>query len=94
MFSRAEVRIDAGAVRQHAQAPGRLQGRVDRAVPVDERVPGIGPEHRVQHAQRGGLAGAVGPEEAGDAAVWRAQTDVAHGRDRAEVLVEVSGLDH
>ncbi len=94
VLARRQVRIDAGAVRQHPEAPGGLQGRAHRAVPVDERIPRIGPQHRVQHAQRGGLAGAVGPEEPGDAAVRRAQTDVAHGRDRAEVLVEVRGLDH
>ena len=94
VFARAEVRIDAGAVRQHAQAPGRVQRRADHAVPVDERIPRIGPEHRVQHAQRGGLAGAVGPHEAGDAAVGGAQTHVAHGRHRSEVLVQLSRLDH
>ena len=48
-----------------------LQRRVHRAVPVDEGIAAIGPEHRVEHAQRRRLAGAIRAEQPGDAAVPR-----------------------
>src|SRR3546814_5690003 len=56
---------------------------------------------RIQHAQRGCLAGAVGPEQAGDFTVARLEADIVD-RDHGglvlalagEGLAEVFGNDH
>ena len=48
-----------------------------------------GRQQRREHAQRGGLAGAVGTEEAEDLAGFDAQVDAGHGFDRAARDVKV-----
>ena len=58
----------------------------------------FGLHQRVEHAQGGGLAGAVGTEQAGDLAVVGGEAHVVHRGDRTglagEGFVEVAGLDH
>jgi hypothetical protein len=67
----------------------------------DRRLAAVGLDERGQHAQRGGLAGAVRTQEAEDLALADGQVDAAHGLDglllapRAglERLSQFSGLD-
>ena len=58
----------------------------------------VGRHQGVQHAHGGGLAGAVRPEQAGDAAILGAEADIGHRLDTAgagvEGLVQVVGDDH
>src|SRR6185369_5376230 len=61
-----------------------------------------GRQQRCHHAQRGGLAGAVGPEQRGDAAIGGVQSDALHSRDGAglapapqhEALVQLLDANH
>jgi hypothetical protein len=54
MFSaRREIAVDARAVGQHTDSRGARRG--DRAATlfaVDDRIAGVGLQHRIQHAQR------------------------------------------
>src|SRR5690606_41290331 len=69
-----------------------------RVDPVDLDLAAVRAHQRVEHAQGGGLAGAVGAEQAGDLAVAGLEAHAGHGLHRAgagpEALVEVSGDDH
>ena len=53
---------------------------------VDEHAPALRAHQRVEHAQRGGLAGAVGAEQAGDLAVAGGEADIVDGDDAGLVL--------
>ena len=76
------------------------QGIHRHVLAVDEHAPAFRPHQRVEHAQRGGLAGAVGAEQAGDLAVARFEAHVVDGDDRpslalaGEGLAEMFGDDH
>src|SRR6185312_11679278 len=61
---------------------------------IHQHLPGIGLHQRVQHAQRGGLARAVGTEQTGDLAVARGEGDAVDGLHFAEGLVQVFYFDH
>ena len=47
-----------------------------------------------QHAEGGGLAGAVGPEQAEDLAAAHLEVDVVDGGEGAEFLDQLLDLDH
>ena len=76
VLARGELRVDAGAVRQHAD-PARAPraGRTATSTPSTAARAGVGREHGVEDAQRRGLAGAVRAEQAGDAPVPRLEAD-------------------
>jgi len=59
VLSRREIAVDAGAVGQHTDRAARGEGIGPHALAVDERIAGVRLQHRVQHAQRGGFAGAI-----------------------------------
>ena len=59
----------------------------------DRRAAGRGLEQRGEDADGGGLAGAVGPEQAVDGAVGDGEVDAVDGLDVAEVLDEAVGDD-
>src|SRR4249919_1065959 len=69
---------------------------------IDQHAPAFRMHQRVEHAQRGGLAGAVGAKQAGDFPVARLEADVVdrdHGRRLAfsgagECLAQVFCNDH
>src|SRR5690606_2101789 len=61
---------------------------------VDADLAAIGFHQRVEHAQRGGLAGAIGPEQTGDLAVMCGETDAIDSLDLAEGLVQIVDLKH
>ena len=81
-------------MREHAQPPPALARPRHDVDAVDRGRAAIGREHRVEHAQRGRLAGAVGPKQSGDLAVGRLEADVLDGRHLAEGLVQAAGDDH
>ena len=56
-------------------------------------MPGVGLLEAEEHAQRRGLAGAVGAEEAGDRAGLDGEAEVGDGPDLAEGLGESADLD-
>ena len=94
MLAPCEARIEAAHVGQHADAalhPAPVEMRIDA---VDQGIAPVGGEHGVDEAQDGGLAGAVGADDAGDLAVARNEADAADGMDAAERLVKVANLDH
>ncbi|KAG1255890.1 hypothetical protein G6F68_010044 [Rhizopus microsporus] len=98
VLARGQALVDAARIGQHAKmAPHfhRVAGGVD-AVDADAAL--VGCHQRVQHAHGGGLAGAIGAEQAGDLAIGGTETDVGHRLDAAgagvEGLVQVVGDDH
>jgi hypothetical protein len=63
-------------------------------VPADAgRAAGRGDETR-EHAHGGGLAGAIGAEEAEDFTGFDREAEVIDGQDAVEILAEVLRLDH
>src|SRR5690606_34615162 len=94
VLARAEPFVEAARVRQHPEAAayrGGITGGVDA---VDAHGAAVGPHQRVEHAQRGGLAGTVGTEQAGDLAVARAERDAVDRDDVSEGLAQAGCLDH
>ena len=51
-------------------------------------------KQRIEHPQRSRLAGAVRPEQSGDAAVFRGECDAVDCFDLAERLVQVLDRNH
>ena len=68
-------------------------GVVVKRVPVEEHLARIGGEHTEGDAHRGGLAGAVGADEAVHLAVVDGKTHAVEGLDVAEALVQVLDFD-
>jgi hypothetical protein len=65
------------------------------SMPSMQALPLSGVKHAVQHAQAGGLAGAVGAEQTRDLAVARGEGHVVRRLDAAEMLAsEAHCLDH
>ena len=62
-------------------------------VPEHPGAAGVGAQQRREHADRGGLAGAVGAEHAVDRAGAHGQIDTVDGARPAEGLDETGGLD-
>src|ERR1044071_9201524 len=56
---------------------------------VDQGAAAIRFQHGVEDAQRGGLAGAVRPDQPGDLAIARGEADAAHGLHVAERLPQI-----
>ena len=94
VLARGEIRIDTGSVRQHPHQPAGRERLADRAGAIDQSVARVRHQHRIEDPERGRLAGAVGAEQSGDAAVARAQRHVADGLDRTEILLQVRGFNH
>ena len=76
------------------EAPRGLERRVHGAVPIDEGIAGIRPQHRVEHAQRGRLAGAIGAEEPGDAPVAALSRLTSRTAVTRRSAWQMRGLDH
>src|SRR6185437_10191442 len=89
-----EPLVQAARIRQHAELAAHRQ-RIDRGVDaVHQHLAAIGFHQRIEHAQRGGLAGAVGAEQAGDLAVAGGEADAVDGFHCAEGLVQIPDFDH
>jgi len=72
----------------------RRVGQLDERSPVDGRRTAIGSHQPDDHLQRGGFAGAVGPEKTGDGPGFAAQRDVADDRYLLVALGESGCRDH
>jgi hypothetical protein len=72
----------------------RRVGQLDERSPVDGRRTAIRSHQPDDHLQRGGLPGAVGPEETGDGSGFAAQRDVADDRHLFVALGESGCRDH
>jgi len=94
VLARGQLAVDAGNGRQHAQSRACAEGIDRRVAPIDQRPPVIGAKHGGQHAQGGGLAGAVGAQKTGNRAVGRHKAERVHGYGGAEAPGESLGGDH
>ena len=94
VLARRELRVDARAVRQHADAPARRERVADDVDAVDRGGAAVGPQHGVEDAKRRGLAGAIRAEQAGDAPVAGLEADAVHGAHGAEAAREAFDADH
>src|ERR1700722_12061607 len=72
----------------------RLGGFAANVDAVDARLAAVGSEDPVEHAQTRRLAGAIGPQDAGDFPVTGHEGDIPDGVDAAEALVQIRGFDH
>ena len=75
-------------------APARPCGSRTASTSSTVMRPASGRMQRVEHPERGGLAGAVGPEQAGDRPIGRHEAHIVDRRDRAELLAEVLDANH
>jgi hypothetical protein len=97
-LERGEAAVESRLLREVAEAPADLlpMARGRSGVAEDLEPPAVGGEHRRDHAQQGGLAGAVRAEEPGDAGL-EVERDPGDGSERAEALLEsvdVNGGGH
>ena len=90
VLGHCELGVQTQALWNIAEAATALPGR---RCPVQEGLPGSGPGQPEQHPDGGGLAGAVGPEQADDLTGVHVQGDVIDRGEVPEPLGEPSGLD-
>ena len=69
VFTAGEMRIQAAGMRQHAERTPDFERLCRAIVAVDQCTTFIRADHRTEDTQRGRLAGAIVPEQAGDASV-------------------------
>jgi hypothetical protein len=80
MFSRArEALVHAARIRQHPQSAPHCFGILGDVDAIHAHAAAVGCHQRVEHAQGGGFAGAVGAQQAGDLAVFRGKADPING---------------
>src|SRR5690625_1782067 len=79
-------------LRQVADVALGDNGVVLQVMAADFDAPGRRCQRAGEHAQRGRLAGAVGPEQAEDFALVQRQADVVDGARRAVVAAQADGL--
>jgi hypothetical protein len=75
VLARGQPLVDAPRVGQHAQAAARGGGVGRQVELVDPHRASLGRHQRVEHAQGGGLACAVGPEQPGDLSIAGLEAD-------------------
>ena len=88
----AAARVEVRGLQRGPHGAERV-GEVDVALAVDRRGAARGVDQPEQHAQRRGLAGAVGPEEAGDPAGLDVEAQVVDGDEGPEALAQPPDLD-
>ena len=89
-----EADVEAVGIGQDADEPLHGERIRDHVGPVDGNGARVRREQAVERAQGRGLAGAVGAEQAGDAAVARREADPVHRHDIAEAALEAAHLHH
>src|SRR6266704_3434819 len=89
VFACAQMWIDACVVRQDTHAPTRFKGLAHYACAIDQCVPGLGGNDRIENAESRRLAGAVRSEQSGDTSIRRAQTDIANRSHATKMLLQV-----
>ena len=85
VLARAQPRVQAAPVGQHAHARQRLARALCHVNTVHHHAARVGCDQARQHAQRRRLAGAVRAEQAGDVAVTGLKGDVLHRMDNTLV---------
>lgn len=87
------MRIQPGAVWQHAYFLARAEAFDNDVGIVDVRGAGIGPQYGVKNPERRRLTRTVRPEEAGNLAVGRGEADSLHSPNLAKGLVQLVDAD-
>ena len=90
VLARRQLRVDAGGMRQDTNGAPRCKRIANDVDAVHARAAGIRPEHGIEDTQRRGLAGAIRPEQAGDAPIARLEADTVDRADRAEAAAQPS----
>jgi hypothetical protein len=88
------VMVQGGRFRQVAEDFFDFQKLVLNAIVPYLNATGSGLQETGQHAQRGGLAGAVGTEQPQDLASLDVERDLVHRADIIEILGKVFDTDH
>jgi hypothetical protein len=88
-----EVLVDGRALAREPDAETELLGVAHHVEPVDLGAAAGGREQRGEDAHRGGLAGAVGPEESEHRALLHLEVDALERLHVAEMLHELFGTD-
>ena len=78
----------------HAQLAGLHNVQALGIVPVDEHGAAGGLIHLGQQIEHGGLAGAVGTDQAGDLRTPDGEVEIIHGLEAAELDAQVMGFQH
>jgi hypothetical protein len=86
VLARGQALVHAARVGQHAQAAAHGFGVLAHIDAIDQHAALVRLHQGVEHAHGGGLAGAVGAEQAGDLAVVGGEADVIHGDDGRGLL--------
>ena len=96
VLARGEARVEPARIREHARcARAPRAARAVASMPSTSARARRGLHQRGDHAQRGGLAGAVGPEQPGDGAVGRGErARCAHRLDARRSAWRGARLDH
>ena len=89
VLARGESRVHPGRLEHGAKMARRLHVLAPAVEAGNAGASRIRPQQPQQHADRGRLAGAVGPEETEDLPHLDAEVDVLHGRPRAKPPGEV-----
>jgi IS5 family transposase len=82
--------VERGEAGIEAEVAGEPPGRVWSADAVEHHGAGVGGDEADRHADGGGLAGAVGADEAIDPARPQIEGDAVHGPQRTEIAREVA----
>lgn len=87
--------VDAACVRQHPECAAHRHRVAGGIHAIDRDAALVGRHQRVEHAQGGGLAGAIGAEQPGDLAVGSAEADPVDGFHQTGLGLErlMQGID-
>src|SRR5580658_4600518 len=69
-----------------------IQQRADASIDMNRTLVRL--QHSADHAQRGGFAGAVRSQKAGNFSIGSAEGKIPDGWNRAKGFFQVAGLDH
>ena len=93
VLAHRQLAIEREGLRHVADAAAALQIRGVHRLAEQPRLAGAGGQEAGQHLHRGGLAAAVGPQEAEDLAAADAEADVRHRGEIAETAGQADRLD-
>jgi hypothetical protein len=93
VLAAGQVLVDRGELAGQAEEAAHGVGLGDDVVAEHARAAAVGEQQRGEHADGGGLAGAVGPEHAVDRLAGDGEVDAVDRAGGAEGLAEARGLD-
>ncbi len=94
VFVAGQLFVEEGAIGDIAGAPFALERGAGEIMAADGHRAGRWLQQAGQHLDGGGLAGAVGAEEAVDFAGRNRQADIVDGGEAAEVFAELMKVEH